>query len=65
MAHLAEHCFTVSEIPSVIFSLYSSSLLSGGLGGPHQEGDGRGLASLDAALLCKRVVVIFFVPRIL
>ena len=69
--YLAEHCFTVSVTPSVIFSLlfppplYPSSFLSGGLGGPHQERDGRGLAFLDAALLCKRVVVILFVPRIL
>lgn len=39
-----EHCFTVSIILPLTFSLllpllfFPSSLLSGGLGGPHQEG---------------------------
>ena len=43
--------YSFRDIFNFIPPFFPSSLLSGGLGGPHQEGDGLGLASPYAALL--------------
>lgn len=78
----AEHYFAVSVIPPLTFSLlfrlllFLSSLLSGGLGGPHLVKNDLGLASplmllslfrqtIEMILIYIRVVVISFVPMII